>query len=370
MMPAPAHRWAASRRRSSATHTRCSSSASRTERSRASTPAAAGRARSSSPRSPGCPRCCTTDCGYPTRRPASSQASLPASIARRSRRSQSDKHPRWRARRVLCGRFLWTRTRGQERLLPSCASSRGVKRRPVGASTSGGARRRWSQQPAISGCPPSAARRSSTWHPVASSRPQSHCPDPTNHTSSQGPLPRGAAAHVSTRSSPRPIRAGPGGSSPPFPNSWTSGASTTRRSASPSWFPSRSTAPTGAPARRALPRKSCGCSRTDGDLRIGDVHPVRVGGVVATQATIAIRRTAKPGRFCFGQCAPLVSRQRVTQLVSAPARGRLTLVDVRGHPVAVLEDTPDGTSLSHDRAARTEPPLPLIGARRGRDEGW
>jgi hypothetical protein len=35
----------------------------------------------------------------------------------------------------------------------------------------------------------------------------------------------------------------------------------------------------------------------------------------------------------------------LTQLVQAPARGRLTVVDVGSHAVVILEDTPDGRSL-------------------------
>ena len=81
-------------------------------------------------------------------------------------------------------------------------------------------------------------------------------------------------------------------------------------------------------------------------LRVRDERATAVGGLPARSAMLSVRPGAPRASFCGGPCAPLYGRDRVTQLVAAPARGRLTVVDVDGHAVAILEDTPDGRSLA------------------------
>ena len=90
--------------------------------------------------------------------------------------------------------------------------------------------------------------------------------------------------------------------------------------------------------------------RSNPDLRVGGRRTVRIGGNRATSVMLSVRASAKRNEFCPGPCAPLVARQRVTLFVSAPAQARLTVLDVHGHAVSILEDTPDGDSL-----ALTEP---------------
>jgi hypothetical protein len=87
--------------------------------------------------------------------------------------------------------------------------------------------------------------------------------------------------------------------------------------------------------------------RADG-LRMRPAEPV-VGAAGARTFLLTPSASAPPADFCGGPCVPLVGRDRVTQLVQAPARGRLTLLDVGGRPVFILEDTPDGRSLAQTR---------------------
>jgi hypothetical protein len=83
--------------------------------------------------------------------------------------------------------------------------------------------------------------------------------------------------------------------------------------------------------------------RADG-LRIRRAPP-GIGAAGARTFLLTPSRSAPPADFCGGPCVPLIGRGRVTQIVQAPARGRLTVVDVGGRPVVILEDTPDGRSL-------------------------
>jgi hypothetical protein len=83
--------------------------------------------------------------------------------------------------------------------------------------------------------------------------------------------------------------------------------------------------------------------RADG-LRMRPAEPA-IGAAGARTFLLTPSASAPPADFCGGPCVPLVSRGRVTLLVQAPARGRLTVVDVGGRPVVILEDTPDGHSL-------------------------
>jgi hypothetical protein len=82
------------------------------------------------------------------------------------------------------------------------------------------------------------------------------------------------------------------------------------------------------------------------ELRVGPVRSISLGGVRARTVMLSLRPSAKRAEFCPGPCVPLMGRARVTQIVSAPARARLTLLDVRDRAVSILEDTPDGDSLA------------------------
>jgi hypothetical protein len=86
------------------------------------------------------------------------------------------------------------------------------------------------------------------------------------------------------------------------------------------------------------------------NLRVSDERPTTIGGLPARSILLSARRTASRAAFCGGPCVPLFGRDRVTQLVQAPARARLNVLDVDGHAVAILEDTPDGRSLNRTGA--------------------
>jgi hypothetical protein len=81
------------------------------------------------------------------------------------------------------------------------------------------------------------------------------------------------------------------------------------------------------------------------DLGVSDERATSVGGVTGRSIQLKVARSAARAAFCGGPCVPLYGRDRVTMLVQAPARGRLTVLDVEGHAVCILEDTPNGRSL-------------------------
>jgi hypothetical protein len=82
------------------------------------------------------------------------------------------------------------------------------------------------------------------------------------------------------------------------------------------------------------------------ELRVGPTRPTRVGGLPGRTVELTLRASARPDDICAGPCVAIVSSERVTQTVTAPAQARLTVLDVHGRTVSILEDTPNGDSLA------------------------
>jgi hypothetical protein len=102
--------------------------------------------------------------------------------------------------------------------------------------------------------------------------------------------------------------------------------------------------PRGSTYKVTSPGRLLAVLRRHRDLEMGAVTPTTLSGLPAQTVMLHVGARVHRAGFCADPCVPLYSRDKVTQYV-APAM-RLTVLSVRGHTVAISEDTPSASSLT------------------------
>jgi hypothetical protein len=79
--------------------------------------------------------------------------------------------------------------------------------------------------------------------------------------------------------------------------------------------------------------------RANPAVLLGPERRTTIDGLPARQMTVRTRPGAKRLPFCATPCAALYGRKGWTMTLIAPGRGRLTVLDIGGTPLALYEDT-------------------------------